>query len=127
QAIRGDVVVPETAVTEQAIAAFADRLAQHLLVSRWPDFKLFDNPLDVDDEDDSSAGEKSGVPTPQRDPHGIRGDYRTANDQYRPAIAPPLDQALVAFALARYAQSPAADDAVAAEASLAVAQLLREL
>ena len=127
QAIRGDVVVPETAVTEQAIAAFADRLAQHLLVSRWPDFKPFDNPLDVDDEDDSSAGRESGAPTPQRVPHGIRGDYRTANDQYRPAIAPPLDQALVAFALARYAQLPAADDAVAAEANLAVAQLLREL
>jgi len=36
---------------------------------------------------------------------GVDGNYRPVADMYRPMVAPPLDQALAAYALFRYASS----------------------
>lgn len=111
QTLRGDVVVPQEAVNRESIAALADGLAKHLIASLWPQ---------TDD---------SGPEPVERVQVGIRGDYSVVADQYRPLFAPPLDQALAALALNRYANAGehGADRAIVAHAVDAAATILRDL
>lgn len=102
---RGKTLIAQTDVTRERVAALADGLTRHLLQSRWPEPPVGQTRL----------------------PLGFMGDYNAATDQYSPTAAAPLEQALCAMALTRYAQSPAADAALAKEAALAGRQALRDL
>lgn len=75
ETFRGDVVVPQDAIDGAAIDRFAAGLTDHLITTLWA----------------------------REEPLGLMGDYRPSRDDYTPLVAPPRDQALVAFALARYA------------------------
>ncbi len=97
--VRGDVVVARSEVTPRRIAVTADSIAQHLLRSF--------SPLNV-------------AP-------GLMGTYQPGIDQYEPLIAPPREQALAAFALARYAQAPRVDPRIARRAAGAGHQILLQL
>jgi len=72
---RGDTLVSESHIDGQAIRALADGIAGHVLNHRWP-------------------GDE---------PHGLLGNYDPIADQHEPLIAAPMEQALGALALARYA------------------------
>ena len=97
ETFRGDTIVAESAVTKAAIVALADDLARYLMAMK----------------------------SPLRDPVGIMGTYRPAADRYDPLIAPPLEQAMVALALARYSKAPGvAEEEAAARAGHAI---MREL
>ncbi|MHC4415879.1 MAG: hypothetical protein ACYS0G_11405 [Planctomycetota bacterium] len=96
---RGDTIVTESDVTRQSIAALADGIASHLI----------------------AAGSPPGRPL------GVRGTYRPAADRYDPLIAPPLEQALTALALARYSAAPGVDRDTAAQAASAGLRILRQL
>ena len=104
---RGDTIVALESISRDAIADLADGIVRHLLDSRWPD------PADGDDQ--------------WREPLGMMGDYHPDLDQYRPLVAPPLAQALVALAFARYAVAPDVDADLAAPAGADAARILREL
>jgi hypothetical protein len=116
---RGDVLVPQSAVSRAGIARLADGIAQHLLASMWPDPPRAPN----------EAGPEPANAMSSREPLGIMGDYSPTADQYRPLLASPLDQALAAFALHRYvvAQPPGTDSAVVGRSISAAASLLRDL
>ncbi|MCH8823603.1 MAG: hypothetical protein IH984_08865 [Planctomycetes bacterium] len=96
---RGDVIVPLADVTPQGIADFADGIASHLLRS--------------------FSTHKSA--------RGIKGDYLPHIDKYNILIASTFDQALTAFALAKYAQAPGVQQILALEALEASKQILRNL
>ncbi|MCI0629381.1 MAG: hypothetical protein L0Y44_01855 [Phycisphaerales bacterium] len=114
QLVRGDTLVGESEVTKDSIIVFADGVAKRLVNSLWPE-----PPAEESGNDDGSAVQA-------REPLGIVGDYSIVADQYRPLIAPPLDQALTAMALNRYAQRlPDRPDSAAA--SEAAARILRDL
>ncbi len=81
ETFRGDVVVPQEAIDREAIDGLAEGLTDHICTTLW----ARDEPL------------------------GLMGDYRPVRDDYAPLVAPPRDQALVAFALARYAAVLGAD------------------
>ncbi len=51
---------------------------------------------------------------PGEEPHGLLGDYLPLEDRYEPLIAPPVGQALAAFALIRYATAPGIPEGEAA-------------
>lgn len=102
---RGEVLVTEDEITRNRISTLADDLAQHILRCRWPE---------------PPEGQT-------RLPLGFMGDYSPATDQFSPTAAPPLEQALCALALTRYAQLPATDPARAKDAAVAVRQALRDL
>ena len=90
--MRGDTLVSDADVTVGSIRALADGLVDHLLTSSWPAAPDEINP--------------NGVAMPSqtpRKPLGLRGTYRTTADQYDPLIAPPVNQALAAMAIGRYA------------------------
>ncbi|MEZ6212249.1 MAG: hypothetical protein R3B46_13545 [Phycisphaerales bacterium] len=63
---------------------------------------------------------------PGPEPHGIRGDYDPIADSYAPAIAPPASQAIAAWALSVYAQTPGVDAADAARALRSARETLAE-
>lgn len=95
--LRGDFLVPASAVTREATALAADRLAEHVLATAWPSEKSL----------------------------GVRGRYRIVTDDFEPALAPPFEHALAAYGLSRYAGAPGVDPATAdAAASLAERILL---
>lgn len=120
--VRGDILVPRDAVTPQSIARLADGIAQHLVVALWPDPPA---PPPDSHQDASPADPPESV----REPLGIMGDYRPVADQYRPLLAPPLDQALAAMALNRYAQAvdKGVDQTTAARAAAAATIIMRDL
>jgi hypothetical protein len=93
--VRGEILVTDALVTPQSLARAAIDLAAHLAASMAP----MDEAL------------------------GLMGTYRPAADRYEPLIAPPLDQALAAWALARCAQVPGVD----AEARGRMIALAREV
>jgi hypothetical protein len=86
---RGQVVVGSGAVTGDGLRALADAIATHIIeVLPW----------------------RSPEDSPQ--PHlGLLGEYQPASDTFDPLLATPLEQALVAFALGRYASAPGIDAA----------------
>lgn len=78
---RGGTYVPLADVTGAHLRATADAIAAHLLTHRW-------------------TGPEA---------YGLRGDYHPTTGMYEPLVGDPLPQGLVAFALARYAQTPGVD------------------
>jgi hypothetical protein len=111
QLFRGDTIVPQAAVTREAVAALADGIARHLIESMWPE----------------PAQDESGTRLHQPQPVGLMGDYQVVSDQHQPLFAPPLDQALAAFALHRYAKIPECDDSTAGLAMHHALRIMREL
>ncbi len=75
---RGGRVVAPTEVAGRRLRAAASAIASHLISHAWP-------------------GEE---------PHGLTGDYDLLTDRYDPLIAPPVEQAAVALALARFSAAP---------------------
>jgi hypothetical protein len=117
---RGDVIVPESAVTHEGIAKLADGIVAHLLKSMWPEPPTALLP----------DGEPIANPI-EREPLGLMGGYSIVADQYKPLVAPPLEQALAAMALNRYAREGALnsglDEAMVTAAGQAGARILRDL
>ena len=109
ETFRGGAVVPEAAVVAQGIIDLADGIARHLLTTVWPD-----------ERPGGGGGE-------YRKPMGVMGGYRAVADQYRPPVAPPIEQALVSLALTRYSQTPSVDAAIARAARTAALGILRDL
>lgn len=109
ETFRGSVVVPERAVSRQGLVDLADGIARHLLSTLWPDER------------------PGGVQGEYRKPMGVMGGYRAVADQYRPPVAPPLEQALVSLALARYGRAPSVDRKTARAARSAALSILRDL
>lgn len=105
QTLRGESPVRQEDVTRQRIVQLADALALHIMRTQWP-------------------------PPPEghtRPPLGLMGDYNPVSDQFQPLVAPPLEQALCAWALARYAQCSAVDQNRAKDAVMLARQVLRDL
>ncbi len=86
---RGGRVINPTEVSIAQLTAFANGLAQRMHAIQFP-------------------GER---------PLGFLGDYQPWTGKHEPVIAPPRDQALALYALARYATSPAIDAANQARAA----------
>ncbi len=97
---RGDRLVPDSEVTQDAIVALAAGLVDSLSRRRWPR---------------------------KDEPVGIMGMYRPVADDHDPLIAPPFEQALCAFALARAAETQRLDPASAALAREAAHSVLHDL
>ena len=113
QTFRGDTLVGQSEVTRQGIARLAEEIALHMMESMWPE-----PPNDVHDP----------APAPgARQPVGMLGDYHPIADDYRPLIAPPIDQALAAFALNRFAKLRGVDQEIAGRAAEAGLRILRDL
>lgn len=74
---RGDIIVLESQLTPDYLATLTNNLARHIMSRAWQG----DQPL------------------------GLTGTYHPVSDSYQPLIAPPLEQALAAFALARFAHA----------------------
>ena len=99
QTTRGDVLVLDEAVTRASIEQLARGIADHLAASL------------------AQVG----------DPVGLMGTYRPSTDRYEPLIAPPLEQALAAWALTRYGGLPNLDAETAARMHALGARLLEDL
>lgn len=104
ETIRGDVLVRDESVTRASIAAFARAVADRLATGSI-----------------SVGGEDAPVPI------GLLGTYRPAADRYEPLIAPPQEQALAAWALARYGRLPELDAHAAARVHAVARRILDEL
>jgi len=85
---RGGKIAPDSETSGPGLRALADRIARHLVTHQWP-------------------GEE---------PHGMMGNYLPLTDSYDPILAPPREQGIVAFALARYAATPGVDPDMASHA-----------
>lgn len=99
QTFRGSTIVHESEVTWDAVRALASGLADYLI----------------------------RLESPLEEPVGILGSYRPVADVHEPVFAPPLEQALVAFALARYARAPGIDPSRGELAATAARRILQEL
>lgn len=75
---RGGRIVSAGEVSGPSLRRAAERIAHHLYEHAWPG----------------------------HEPHGLAGDYKPITDRFEPLIAPPLQQAAAALALARYAGTP---------------------
>lgn len=80
--VRGDRLVLDEQVTRDAIEDLAQGIVEHLAAAMAPD----------------TIKEV-----------GLMGTYHPAADRYRPLIAPPVEQALAAWALSRYGRVPGLD------------------
>jgi hypothetical protein len=107
ETVRGDQVVADSQVTTRGIQSFADQLAMHLLN------KIHDRTIEEDGT--------------ERPALGLLGDYQPVADSYRPLTAPPIDQALVSFALSEYSLAPGVNVEVALRAREQAGRLLRDL
>ncbi|MHC4127445.1 MAG: hypothetical protein ACYSWT_04125 [Planctomycetota bacterium] len=96
---RGDDLVLDRDVTRAALEDLARRIAEHL----------------------------RGTLAPHHDPLGIMGTYRPISDRYDPLIAPPLEQALSAWALARYGRLRGHSEPVAQRATATAEHVLGDL
>ena len=99
QRTRGDVLVLDEAVTRASIEQLARGIADHLT------------------ESFAQVG----------DPVGLMGTYRPSSDRYKPLIAPPLEQALAAWALTRYGGLPNLDAETAAQVHGLSGRILEDL
>jgi hypothetical protein len=99
QTTRGDVLVLDEAVTPESIEQLARGIAEHLAASF------------------AQVGE----------PVGLMGTYQPLSDRYEPLIAPPMEQALAAWALSRYGRLPSLDAETAARVQALAAGLLEDL
>jgi hypothetical protein len=96
---RGDDLVLEGDVTQPSLVDLARGIAEHLM----------------------------GTPGPRPEPLGVLGTYRPTSDRYDPLIAPPLEQALSAWALARYGRLRGGAEPEARRAADAAVQVLADL
>ena len=96
---RGGTYVPLANVTGANLRATADAIASHLLTHAW-------------------TGPEA---------YGLRGDYHPTSGLYEPLIGEPMDQALVAFALARYAQTPGVNAETGARSTQLARTILHDL
>ncbi len=99
QTVRGDVLVLDEAVTRASIEQLARGIADHL------------------------AGSIAHV----GEPVGLMGTYKPSSDRYEPLIAPPLEQALAAWALSRYGGLPNLDAETAARMHALSRRILEDL
>ena len=99
ETFRGDTLVTGAEVTPAAIAATAAGIARHL--------------------------ERALAPLPA--PIGIMGTYRPDSDRFDPLIAPPVDQATAAWALAKFAGAPGIESSDAQAALATSRRILVEL
>ncbi len=125
ETFRGDRVVPLSEITEETIVEFADALAGHMLNRLWNAPSALHDDTQVGDVGDALAN--AALPAESQLALGMKGDYDPVRSAFWPAVAPPLDQALAALALMRYASSPHADEATAARARAAVSSILSGL
>jgi hypothetical protein len=112
-AVRGEPVVPNSDVTPEALRAWAEEAATHLLVHL-----AFAKPVTMD-----GLGGESPAP----EPVGLAGTYNPLADQFDPLIAAPIEQALGALALSKASQSPAISAEVRQQCAEAAAQILLDL
>jgi hypothetical protein len=96
---RGDDLVLDQDVTQPSLVDLARGVAEHLM----------------------------GSAAPVEDPVGLLGTYRPMSDHYDPLIAPPLEQALAAWALARYGRLLGDAEPAARQAAAAAGQVLADL
>jgi hypothetical protein len=96
---RGDDLVLARDVTQPSLVDLARGVAEHLM----------------------------GSVAPVEEPVGLLGTYRPTSDRYEPLIAPPLEQALAAWALARYARLHGDAEPAAQRAAEAARQVLADL
>lgn len=99
ETFRGDLLVPPQAIDRDAIASMARALIEHLEASLWP----AEHPL------------------------GLHGTYRPLLDQYRPPIAPPGEQAMLAWALSRFAKTPGVEAADRDRALVLAQRIMNDL
>lgn len=96
---RGSRTIALTEVTGVRLREAAAAIANHIVSHAWP-----------------------GV-----EPCGMTGDYLPLTDRYEPVIAPPLEQAACAFALARYATTPGITERDASKARRFAAEIIERL
>lgn len=108
ETFRGDAIVSPREVTTGRLATFADDLAARMLSAIWPRDPLADDPM-------------------RRAALGMMGDYHAISDTYQPLIAPPLEQALTAYALLRYSSTDGAAEETSKLALQGARRLLEEL
>lgn len=113
--VMGDVPVAASSMDHDGIARLAEGIARHLLACRFPK-----------DSIQSEPGAAPAAAAANR-PLGLMGSYRVIADEHEPMIAPPLEQALAAWALAAFSHSKADDEALRAAAGQAAGNLLRDL
>jgi hypothetical protein len=111
---RGQVIVDGSHATPEGTARLADQLAARIVRA-----------LRV-----STGGIAAAGPwNPPRAGAGVSllGDYDLIADTYEPLLAPPLDQALLALALARYASAPRVHADVAGDSRALAIETLQGL
>jgi hypothetical protein len=96
---RGDDLVLDQDVTQPSLVDLARGIAEHLMGSR----------------------------APVEEPVGLLGTYHPTPDRYDPLIAPPLEQALAAWALARYGRLHGDAEPAARQAVEAAGRVLADL
>ena len=101
ETVRGDRIVLDRQVTRDAITALALGIVEHLATAMAPD--AIDEPV------------------------GLMGTYHPAVDRYEPLIAPPMEQALAAWALSRFARVGGLDAETAARVDGLAGRILDEL
>lgn len=110
--VRGENIVPLDAVTPAAVAQWAQDSARHLL-----DVLAFAKRTPGD----------MGMGDLHPQPVGLPGTYNPLADAFDPIIAPPLEQAICAYALRAAAESNALPADVRDECMLAALTILRDL
>ena len=110
EVVRGNEVVPLTALGPAGRQEFAAAMARHLR-SHAPPLPSGADPVAL-------AALRA---------RGLQGDYRPHVDLYRPMTASPADQAVTAYALARYSACPEAPEAERNAARAAATEILRAL
>lgn len=96
---RGGKIAPDSETSGPGLRSLADTIARHLISHEWP-------------------GDE---------PHGMMGNYFPLTDTFDPMLAPPREQGVVAFALARYAVTPGVDRDTAAQAIAFARRLVNQL
>jgi hypothetical protein len=96
---RGDDLVLAQDVTQPSLVDLARGIAEHLM----------------------------GSGAPVEEPVGLLGTYRPTSDHYDPLIAPPLEQALAAWALARYGRLHGDAEPAARQAAEVAGRVLADL
>lgn len=109
QTHRSDDLVTRPDITPQRIVELADGIADHLYSRLWPQ----EWPGDADDA--------------YRKPPGLKGDYNPVADDYKPLVAPIMEQALAAFALLEYAETRKADQSRSEQARQVAHGILLDL
>ena len=109
QTHRSDDLVTRPDITPHRIIDLADGIADHLYSRLWPQ------------EWPGDAGEA------YRKPPGLKGDYNPIADDYKPLVAPIMEQALAAFALLEYAETRKADQSRSEQARQVAHRILLDL